>query len=243
MPFITSLAKSKELETARSFNLHGFEIRDILSKPDCVIYRPVMQTNSLVDGYVPSDSIWDGLRLARAWVDGGPSPAGNTGPYLQAPRYTPNDKYVHRIYSKFCACDVLWAREKYFVRDDQILFEADYSSIETKKIEEFRAGSNTSTHPISGKIPWIASSRMNRNYSRLNIRVLNLSVQRMDRAPHFSDFYRPSEFSRVRMNNHDLHEASKLPGKVHSVVWSKAYDEYPVSENPWVWVFKISRLL
>jgi len=37
--------------------------------------------------------------LAGAWIDPGPSPAGNPGPYLKARRLGP-DRTVHRIYPR-----------------------------------------------------------------------------------------------------------------------------------------------
>lgn len=45
--------------------------------------RIVTARNSLVDGHVPSGAEWAALDFASAWVDPGPSPAGNPGPYLK----------------------------------------------------------------------------------------------------------------------------------------------------------------
>lgn len=51
---------------------------------------------------------WD-----RAWVDQGPSPAGNPGPYLKLPYVGDGELAgtVHRIYPKVQPSDRLWVRE------------------------------------------------------------------------------------------------------------------------------------
>jgi hypothetical protein len=58
--------------------------------------------NSLVDGHKPSHHEWNRLDFSRAWIDPGPSPAGNEGPYLHVPTNEENemDQTVHRIYPR-----------------------------------------------------------------------------------------------------------------------------------------------
>lgn len=64
--------------------------------------------NSLIDGSRSRYGIpWRELDLAGAWIDPGPSPAGNPGPYLKARRLDPLDLSrehpvgtVHRIYPR-----------------------------------------------------------------------------------------------------------------------------------------------
>lgn len=43
--------------------------------------------------------IWDDLNWSKAWMDLGPSPAGNIGPYWHVPRIS-DDDIVHRLYPK-----------------------------------------------------------------------------------------------------------------------------------------------
>lgn len=98
----------------------------LLFKPDMVeaylagrksmTRRVITRHNSYIDGGPAYKRIWDELQFDKAWVDQGPSPAGNIGPYLQVPRVeTKNgkfvDKYVHRIYPKYQVGDLIWARE------------------------------------------------------------------------------------------------------------------------------------
>lgn len=52
--------------------------------------------------------------LSRAFVDPGPSPAGNPGPYLKAPVVKPEDVgIVERIYPPYFVGDRLWVRESW----------------------------------------------------------------------------------------------------------------------------------
>ncbi len=71
--------------------------------------RPVTKHNSLVNGSSArrwTDARWTDLLIERAWIDGGPSPAGNAGPYLKAPFIMrddsgcPEDEAVYRVYPR-----------------------------------------------------------------------------------------------------------------------------------------------
>jgi hypothetical protein len=55
---------------------------------------------------LPGYEFHAGLDWDSAWVDGGPSPAGNLGPYLKVP-YPPEDT-VHRVYSRIFVGDTLF---------------------------------------------------------------------------------------------------------------------------------------
>ena len=68
---------------------------------------PVLPVNSAVDGRRRGGIPLFDLDLEQAWIDNGPSPAGNPGPYLHAPRMDSTDRTkphpeetVHRIYSR-----------------------------------------------------------------------------------------------------------------------------------------------
>lgn len=72
---------------------------------------PITRRNSLFDGH--QDTPWPVGVYAwdKAWVDQGPSPAGNPGPYLKLPCIAPEgDRPVHRIYPKWQPGDLLWVR-------------------------------------------------------------------------------------------------------------------------------------
>ncbi|RIX74441.1 hypothetical protein [Acidovorax cavernicola] len=65
--------------------------------------------NSLVDGRRATPALWADLDFDAAWVDAGPSPAGNAGPYLKVPRRS--EGTVHRVYATISIGDRLWVRE------------------------------------------------------------------------------------------------------------------------------------
>ncbi|MEM1363597.1 MAG: hypothetical protein AAGF94_18125 [Pseudomonadota bacterium] len=83
--------------------------------------RVLTQNNSLFNGgpWTKLDKAqewdWDG-----AWIDPGPSPVGNPGPYLKLPwKHGPNEdvfeETVHRIYPRVQAGDLIWAKERWRV--------------------------------------------------------------------------------------------------------------------------------
>jgi hypothetical protein len=78
--------------------------------------RIVTMHNSLIDGTGEGvRSHWPHLQLERAWVDPGPSPAGNPGPYIKAPCRHLGDaddlEVVHRVYPRVQVGDLLWVKE------------------------------------------------------------------------------------------------------------------------------------
>lgn len=73
--------------------------------------RVITCSNSLVDGQSYSQKSWNSFEFdfTEAWVDPGPSPAGNPGPYLKVPSTAFGT--VHRIYPKLQPGVILWVRE------------------------------------------------------------------------------------------------------------------------------------
>ena len=67
----------------------------------------ISASNSLLDGWAVCESgrwRWKCLDWSKAWIDKGPSPAGNQGPYLHVP-FQPYST-GHRVYPKIA----LWIR-------------------------------------------------------------------------------------------------------------------------------------
>lgn len=95
-----------------------WSVRAILAGTKVQTRRPVTRSNSLVDGSPTTAQFWAGLDFSQAWLDAGPSPAGNPGPYLKVPQ-TDNEHFpgdtVHRIYSRIWDGDRIWGREKWRV--------------------------------------------------------------------------------------------------------------------------------
>lgn len=74
--------------------------------------------NSHVDGARASPALWADLNFDEAWVDSGPSPAGNPGPYLKVPRRS-DAEMVHRVYATIEVGDRLWVRENGWERPER----------------------------------------------------------------------------------------------------------------------------
>ncbi len=63
--------------------------------------RGLSHRDFLLDGYSCPEARWRRLDWSRAWVDMGPSPAGNPGPYWHVPLRAENgSETVHRLYPK-----------------------------------------------------------------------------------------------------------------------------------------------
>lgn len=105
----------------------GPQDHGILLKPDLIqatldgrkiqTCRVITMHNSLIDGVGEGiKAHWPHLEIDRAWVDKGPSPAGNPGEYLKVPCHRPGycDEVVHRVYPRVQPDDRLWVREAWF---------------------------------------------------------------------------------------------------------------------------------
>jgi hypothetical protein len=85
----------------------------------CQTRRPITRHNTLMDGngYIPyagDGYTWEDFDMDKAWVDKGPSPAGNAGPYLKA-TYRRGHQTTHRLYPRIQPGDTIWWKEKWQV--------------------------------------------------------------------------------------------------------------------------------
>jgi len=80
--------------------------------------RVITSANSLFDGAPAAKYAWGELHWDEAWIDPGPSPVGNPGPYLKVPRTWEWDgsgeRTVHRIYPRYQVGVKLWVRENWW---------------------------------------------------------------------------------------------------------------------------------
>jgi hypothetical protein len=137
-----------------------------LSAPDVLAFLsgnrtqirfPITARNSLVDGR-PSPKLFAALVWnERVYVDPGPSPAGNPGPYLHVPHR--NGDSTHRVYPRWGPGDRLWAQEAFGL---SMFGEVHYRA--------------TDNRPWSG---WRSSSQMTQDHSRLDLDVAEARAQRL----------------------------------------------------------------
>lgn len=76
--------------------------------------RIIGSSNSLVDGNRVTPKQWKGYEFdfSNAYIDNGPSPAGNPGPYLKGVYSKLTDAH-HRIYPLYQTDDLLYVRESW----------------------------------------------------------------------------------------------------------------------------------
>lgn len=108
---------------------HRRESRDLADKELAMFYANLEPKDWLFDGRAlkmtneRDREMWRQLRWNEAWIDMGPSPAGNPGPYWKVPRTADGDETVHRLYPK-----VLRTRHLLVIRAAMILALRKYES-------------------------------------------------------------------------------------------------------------------
>lgn len=152
-------------------NWHGLlfsaeMVRALLDNRKTQTRRPVTAHNSVG----VSRSQWHRLDFTDAWVDPGPSPMGNPGPYLHV-RMRPHDKdpqvasleTVQRVYPRIQPGDRIWVKETWTLPDPTdgrtVCYRADGD-------------------PVTTGQKWRASILMPRRFSRISLEVLAVRCQR-----------------------------------------------------------------
>lgn len=137
--------------------------------------RGIGAYNSLVDGRGISAKNWDKYQFdfTKAWVDDGPSPAGNHGPYLHVPSLNPEyDGATHRIYPRIQPGDGIWWRETHYVES------AGHADGSTRFILYRAADPNV---PVSR---WTPGIHMPRWASRFQDEVSRVRIERLQYITH-----------------------------------------------------------
>lgn len=139
--------------------------------------------------------LYNALDWRRAWVDKGPSPAGNAGPYWHVPCVAePDDETVHRLYPKIRVGDRLWVRETWAevgsCDPGLIVTRADYPACVPRGYENI---------PARGEITWRPGIHLRRRHSRLTLTVTKLSCERLHAID--EDSARREGAERMRMDD------------------------------------------
>lgn len=106
---------------------------------------------------------WQYLQFNKAWVDDGPSPAGNPGPYLHVP-YNDGDltDVVYRVYPRVQPGDHIWIKETWGQdMTGEIFYKQDQDTLPST-LEK-----------------WRPSIFMPRAASRITCKVVNVRAQRI----------------------------------------------------------------
>ncbi len=144
-------------------------IREILAGRKTVTRRPLTERTATINGPTCNRALWAQLDFSKAWVDPGPSPTGNPGPYLKVP--TLDMEATHRVYPRWQVGDRVWARETFAVltgNGHRLVYAAD---------GEPRTGKDGAETVIGMR--WTPSIHMKRPQSRIDLEITAVSIERV----------------------------------------------------------------
>lgn len=217
-------------------------VRAILDGTKAQTRRVVSRHNSRLDGCEHCKDL--PVDLSTAWVDEGPSPAGNSGPYLKA-RHTELDS-VHRIYPRIRSGDRLWVRETWraetFLSDEgYALVTVDYSADGVSR--ELRPPDSWTIpkSSIAGQSP---SIHMPRWASRITLEVTNVRVERVQDIS--------EEDAKAEGVDYTAEDKQDIAGRfavgLHTLPFIRLWDSinakrgYGWNANPYVWVIEFRKV-
>jgi hypothetical protein len=219
-------------------------VRAILAGRKTQTRRVVSPRNCLVNG----DSVcmstdpeileaWPNLDFGDVFVDPGPSPAGNSGPYL---RVAGRDGSRHRVYPRVQPGDRLWVRETWcqVLDSGDYLYRADLS--DEQRVDEVRM--RRIAPALAGH--WRPSIFMPRRASRITLTVTAVRPERLQDISGEDAIAEGIAIERcscevcshtARMCTADASAAAlefaalwqRINGKRPGCAWA---------DNPWVWV-------
>lgn len=220
-------------------------VRAVLRRenPKTQTRRLITARNSLVDGIGMSQKRWDAMAFdfSRAWVDAGPSPAGNPGPFLKVPAIRDGDELVHRIYPKLQPGNQLWGRETWAPNTVQ--------PIEHRPPVDFLYAATDSKRYAVGR--WRPSIHMPRAASRITLEVTDVRVERLQNisetdaiAEGIVQVVRDPGLGKGGRPGWRWAENEYAGSAVHGyeLLWEHINGPGSWGANPWVWVVDFRRL-
>lgn len=224
-------------------------VRAILDGRKTQTRRVVSPRNSLVNGGKPCMkhdpaiiSAWPNLDFGDAFVDPGPSPSGNEGPYLKV---AGAERSRHRIYPRMWRDDRIWVRETWQlarpdrnsegVVDDEVLWSGPIPTTDPRgrrsMFDDWCLG--YAANGADG--PWRRSIFMPRWASRITLKLTSVRPERLqditaaDAIAEGIDIY--GGHLTLRAEFAELWQ--RINGKRPGCAWD---------DNPWVWVLSWSSL-
>lgn len=213
-------------------------VRAILAGTKTQTRRAVKRSNSLVDGWPATKLIWDQLSFDGAWVDQGPSPAGNPGPYLKTPSAV--EQQVHRVYFRYQTIEQLWVREAWHTDTSDLTYaRAQHEDVMSSSPICYRADP---AHHNAGRT-WRPSIHMPRWASRITLEVTDVRVERLQdisEGDALAEGAPPSHHSIDVISRQYGHE--DFSRSWYAQLWDQINGAGSWDANPWVWVVCFRRV-
>jgi hypothetical protein len=226
---------------------NGPMVRALLAGTKTQTRRVVTARNSLVDG--EAGFPWGELDFTDAFVDAGPSPAGNPGPYLKVAR--PSYETRHRIYSRVQPGDRLWVRETFYC-DHAFARKAGSAEEVSEWLEMTYYGADYLTQRdwanadewAEGVPPWRPSIHMPRWASRITLEVTDVRVERLQEISEDDARAEGVEANPYVMADGSIDEAMSITASVNfAALWDSINGWLSWQTNPWVWVVSFKRVM
>lgn len=237
--------------TDRPLLLKGEMVRAVLREegPKTQTRRIPTCANTLVDGRGIGKKAWGAydFDFDKAYVDKGPSPAGNPGPYLQVPSKAYGT--THRLYPRIQPGDRLWVRETFgitskrnpLIIQDAPMFEyTHYSETEPDCLDGKYDLLYRATQKIDPDFPirWRPSIFIPRWASRILLEVTDVRVERVQ------------EISEEDAKAEGILKSDGWNGNgmYYAVAFARLWDSinkergFGWDKNPWVWVLGFKRI-
>lgn len=197
-------------------------VRAILSGAKTQTRRLITPSTALVNGSPSRKEDWPRLDFNDAFVDAGPSPAGNPGPYLKVAR--PDDGTRHRVYPRVQPGDSLWVRERCWVDKVTGAFRW-YDRPDVIDVQRERDG-----------VKLRPSIHMPRRDACIFREVTGLRVERLQ-AVSGTDACAEG----IDLDFHDSYVPSNQRGAFRRL-WESINGAGSWDANPWVWVIEFRRI-
>ena len=236
----------------------GPMIRELLAGRKTRTRRLITARNSLLNGGPCYRTLWSLLDFEspQVFVDGGPSPAGNPGPYLHVPLHEERARdaefdpsCIERVYPAVQPGDKLWCKETFSLVwpkdcDDGVVYDDEHPDGRPVKDRECSvayaaSGDTPAWHEEKDKPMWQPSIFMPRWASRLTLEVTEVRAERLQaitEAEAVAEGVEP-----------DFHAAVDGESVAHTIAFAVLWDTIngsraPWVTNPWVWVLAFRRV-
>lgn len=194
-------------------------VRALLAGRKTQTRRVIDAPNLLVDGNGISKKRWleAGFDLANAWIDNGPSPAGNAGPYLKA---TCAEDTTHRLYPRMQPGHRIWVKETF---EEGLCTKSTLAYRATHKPSDLDEGWD---EPIK----WKPSIFMPRWASRITLEIVSVRPERLKDISEADAIAEGAEYNYYT-----------TAVDAYRTIWEQINGTDSWEANPWVWVIEFQR--